>query len=134
MCLTAKFPFRQARVKSITLVVGKIYAKICIQKGSIVTGNQAPHKKIVEKKKAKKILKWSISKICAVSPSAKLPRNRQPMSRGMMDKGVNGEVAEPNATTKGKMKRQSTKPLVSAQIISPKASDSALTGVARIAS
>ncbi len=69
-----KSPFKQARVKSITEVVGKMYANICSHWGRSSIGNHAPHKKIVEKNSAKKTLKWSISKIRAVNPKAKLPR------------------------------------------------------------
>src|SRR5215213_7381042 len=133
MCRVAKLPFRQARVKSITLVVGKIYAKICSQKGNTETENHAPHKKIVEKKNAKKMLKWSISKICAVRPRAKLPSSKQPISKGTMESGVKSEVAE-NAMTSGKIKRRGVRPFVTAEIISLEASDWALTGGARIAS
>ena len=109
-------------------------ANICSQEGRSSIGNQAPHKKIVEKKNAKNTLKWSISKIFAVKPKAKQLKKRHPISKGKTASGVKNEVAEPKRITSGIIKKQSIKPLVIAQMISPKASDSALTGVAKIAS
>ena len=72
--------------------------------------------------------------MCAVKPKDKPPKKMQPKIKGKTASGVKYEVAEPNMTTSGIMKKQSITPFVTAQRISPKASDSALTGVARIAS
>lgn len=130
----AKFPFRHARVKSIIEVVGRMYAIICSQKGKSSTGNQAPQRNIVEKKNAKKTLNLPISKIRAVSPRAELPSKMQPKVRGTIARGVRIEVAEPKIITSGRMKRQSMIPLLTAHNISPQARDSALIGVAKIAS
>ncbi len=134
MCRVAKLPFKQARVKSITEVVGRMYAIICSQKGKSSTGNQAPQRNIVEKKNAKKTLKLPMSKIRAVRPKAAFPSKMQPKIRGRIARGVRMEVAEPKIITRGKMKRQSITPLLTAQRISPQARDSALIGVAKIAS
>ncbi len=134
MCRISKFPFRHARVKSITAVVGRIYATVCSQNGKSSTGNQAPQRKIVEKKNAKKTLKLPMSKILAVKPRAELPSKMQPNVRGRTARGVRMEVAEPKIITRGKMKRQSMIPLLTAHKISPQARDSALIGVAKIAS
>jgi hypothetical protein len=134
MCRVAKLPFKQARVKSITEVVGRMYAIICSQKGKSSTGNQAPQRNIVEKKNAKKTLKLPMSKIRAVRPKAALPSKMQPKIRGRIARGDRMEVAEPKIITRGKMKRQSITPLLTAQRISPQARDSALIGVAKIAS
>lgn len=134
MCRVSKFPFRHARVKSITAVVGRIYAMTCSQDGKSSTGNQAPHRKIVEKKNAKKTLNLLMSKIRAVRPKEELPSKMQPNVRGTIASGVKTEVAEPKIITSGKIKKQSIIPLVTAHKISPPARDSALIGVAKIAS
>ncbi len=111
-----------------------MYAIICSQKGKSSTGNQAPQRNIVEKKNAKKTLNLLMSKIRAVSPRAELPSKIQPKVRGRIARGVTIEVAEPKTITRGKIKRQSMIPLLTAHKISPHARDSAFIGVAKIAS
>ncbi len=75
-----------------------------------------------------------MSKIRPVRPREQLPSTMHPRVKGNTASGVKIEVAEPKITTSGKMNRQSIIPLLTAHKISPAASDSALMGVAKIAS